>query len=234
MTFEEWMRHRKLSESSILKYEGAISGAMTEWAIAGGLIEGPLTSIRSHSRFEAIASKIRKLPIYIERNKRGHSMYNSALVKYSEFLAEGFDSDIEDDIDNIITNKHITNTEKSSLLKARIGQGIFRQKLIAYWKGCAVTRYKDSSLLVASHIKPWRAATDYERLDPFNGLLLLPTLDRAFDAGLITFEETGAIKISPLLLDAKTLGINAAMKIIPDSKHLPYLSFHREKVFRAT
>ena len=66
------------------KYEGAVSGVMSEWAIDGGLMDGPLTSIQSRSRFEAIALGLRKLLIYQERNDRGHSMYNSALNKYAE------------------------------------------------------------------------------------------------------------------------------------------------------
>ena len=234
MTFEGWLRHRGLSESSILKYEGAISGAMSEWAIDGGLIKGPLTSIQSHSQFEAIALALRKLPIYHERNERGHSMYNSALNKYSEYLADGFDSDVEGDIDAILSQPNVSETEKSNLLKTRVGQGTFRQKLIAYWKGCAVTGYKDCSLLVASHIKPWCAASNSERLDHFNGLLLLPNLDRAFDTGLITFEESGVIRLSPFLENPNSLGITTGMSAALEPKHQPFMRFHRTEVFRAT
>ena len=60
-----------------------------------GLLEGPLTSIRSQTQFESIAKQIRELPIFQERNERGHHMYSSALLKYAEYLSEGFDSDIE-------------------------------------------------------------------------------------------------------------------------------------------
>ncbi|WP_245431366.1 HNH endonuclease signature motif containing protein, partial [Rhodoplanes roseus] len=38
--------------------------------------------------------------------------------------------------------------------------------------GCEV-----EDVLRASHIKPWRDASDQERLDPRNGLLLSATLD---------------------------------------------------------
>jgi putative restriction endonuclease len=233
VTFEDWLRHRGLSESSVLKYEGAVSGAMSQWAVDGGIIEGPLTSIQSHSRFEAIALKLRRLPIYQERNERGHNMYNSALNKYAEYLIEGFDSDVELDIDNIFVQDSVTDTEKSNLLKTRIGQGAFRQKLIAYWKGCAVTGYKDTTILVASHIKPWRAASNSERLDHFNGLLLLPNLDKAFDAGLISFNNDGEILLSPLLKGPELLGISSKMRIHLESQHKEYMRFHREKVFRA-
>ena len=234
MTFEEWMRLRGLSESSVMKYEGAVSGAMSEWAIDGGIMDGPLTSILSHSRFEAIAINLRNLPIYQERNDRGHNMYNSALNKYAEYLLEGFDSDIESDIEEILSQDNVTDTERATLLKTRIGQGNFRQKLISLWGGCAVTGYKDTAMLVASHIKPWSASSNAERLDGYNGLLLLPTLDKAFDSGLISFGQAGNILISPLLQDPEKLGITELMEVNLKSEHQVYMEFHRGSVFRNT
>lgn len=228
------MRHRGLSNASVNNYGGAISGAMSDWAMDGGLIEGPLTSIQSHSQFAAIAGALRNLSIYQERNERGHSMYNSALNKYSEYLACGFDNDVEGDIDDIVSQADITETERRNLLKTRIGQGPFRQKLIAYWKGCAVSGYKDYKLLVASHIKPWRAASNTERLNHFNGLLLLPNIDRAFDSGLITFEKSGAIKLSPLLEAPDKLGIRAEMRVSLTPEHQPFIAFHRAEVFQSS
>lgn len=234
MTFEDWMRLRDLSESSVRKYEGAISGAMSEWAIDGGIISGPLTSILSHSRFESIANRLRNLPIYQERNERGHNMYSCALNKYAEYLQEGFDSDIETDVESILSEHDVTNTDKATLIKTRIGQGVFRQKLISLWGGCAVTGYKDVSMLVASHIKPWRASSNIERLDCYNGLLLLPTLDKAFDSGLISFDKAGAILISPLLQEPESLGISATMSVKLKPEHQVYMEFHRDSVFRST
>ena len=52
------------------------------------------------------------------------------------------------------------------------------------------------ALLVASHIKPWRDADNIERLDQYNGFLLLPNLDKVFDLGFITFRATGEIIVS--------------------------------------
>lgn len=234
MTFEDWMRLRGLSESSVKKYEGAVSGAISEWAIDGGILDGPLTSILSHSRFESIVIALRELPIYQERNERGHNMYNCALNKYAEYLQEGFDSDIEADVEAILSQDCVTDTEKATLLKTRIGQGNFRQKLISLWGGCAVTGYKDTSMLVASHIKPWRASSNIERLDGYNGLLLLPTLDKAFDSGLISFTVSGSILISPLLQEPEGLGITESMSINLKPEHQPYMEFHRDSVFRNT
>lgn len=232
MTFEDWMRLRKLSTSSIKNYEGAIKGAMSDWAMAGGLTDGPLTSIHSHERFQSVAIALRELPIYRERNERGHNMYNSALNKYAEYLAEKFDNDVESDIDSILADGQISETEKGSLIKSRIGQGIFRQRLLSLWGGCSVTGYKDPVMLVASHIKPWRVATNSERLDRYNGLLLLPTLDRAFDSGLITFGEAGEIMISPQLEKPELLPVSPRMNVQLRPMHSEYMMFHRERVFR--
>ena len=232
MIFEDWMIHKRLSPSTALKYDGAITGVLSEWAMANELVDGPLTAINSRIQFDSIAQNIRKLPIFLERNDTGHHMYSSALLKYAEYLSEGFDSDIESDIEMIIADPDISSTEKSSLVKARIGQGTFRQRLIGLWGGCSVTGFKDSNLLVASHIKPWRASSNAERLDKHNGLLLIPNLDRAFDAGLITFEMDGKIRISPQLSDTEKLGITPVLRVSPKPENEIYMAFHRSIVFR--
>jgi putative restriction endonuclease len=58
-----------------------------------------------------------------------------------------------------------------------------------YWGGrCPITGLEQPELLRASHIKPWAdCATDAERLDVFNGLLLGAHIDAAFDSALISF-----------------------------------------------
>lgn len=232
MIFEEWILHRGLSPSSALKYDGAIKGALSEWAIENHLTEGPLTAITSRPHFASISKNIRSLPIFIDRNERGHQMYSSALLKYAEYLAEGFENDVESDIEEIIANPAIDSTEKINLVKARIGQGAFRQRLVGLWSSCSVTGYKDISLLIASHIKPWRASNNTERLDEFNGLLLVPNLDKAFDTGLITFDEDGKISISSQLVEPKIIGITNDLCVSLKPGNEAYMKFHRTEVFR--
>ncbi len=234
MTFEDWMTYRGLSQSSVEKYSGAIKGPLSTWAIDNGLMAGPLTSLTSQLAFSQIASQIHSLPVFQARNARGHNMYSSALSKFSDYLSEGYGSDIESDIDTIFEDEDISKTEKINLVMSRIGQGAFRQKVLSYWTACAVTGFKDTSLLIASHIKPWRASNNYERLNPFNGLLLAPNLDRTFDAGLITFEPDGSIKLSPLLTEPEKLGIVPKMRVSLTSGHEPFMDFHRDFVYRAT
>ena len=71
----------------------------------------------------------------------------------------------------------IPETERNQLVKARIGQGAFRQNVIAVEKACRITGVSDPPFLIASHIKPWKVSSNDERLDGNNGLLLSPHLD---------------------------------------------------------
>lgn len=125
-------------------------------------------------------------------------------------------------------------TTRESLIEARIGQGQFRAKLIEYWGGCAVTGCDFIPVLIASHARPWRDSSNSDRLNPFNGLLLTPNLDKAFDQGFITFENNGRVLISPRLNESTrlALGITDQLKLRSiDAKHYPYFQWHRSHVF---
>lgn len=130
-------------------------------------------------------------------------------------------------------------TEIERLVVQRVGQDIFRAGLLEYWEGrCAVTGLDVPELLRASHIKPWaHCATDAERLDVFNGILLSPNLDAAFDRGLITFADDGAIGISAALTDKEiaALALDPAMRVRGlAAAHRHYLQWHRQHLFRQT
>ena len=88
-------------------------------------------------------------------------------------------------------------TDAERLVVQRVGQDVFREGLLNLWEGqCAVTGLAVTELLRASHIKPWAACeTDAERLDVFNGLLLAPHLDAAFDRGFITVADDGEVVV---------------------------------------
>lgn len=130
----------------------------------------------------------------------------------------------------------ITDTEREALSKSRIGQGKFRTHLKIFWKNCcAVTGCSIVDILRASHIKPWRDSENHERLDYYNGLLLTPNLDAAFDSGLISFDSNGAILISKKLsYDQKAiLGIEDQMSLKRIEKdHHKYLEYHRNHIFK--
>lgn len=137
--------------------------------------------------------------------------------------------------DAMLSSNDITDTEREALIKARIGQGDYRQALLAYWGGCAITDCTVPALLRASHIKPWCEATASERLDPYNGVLLTPNLDLAFDQGLITFDDQGLIRLSPGLDtdSASALHLHPHLRLRKiEPRHCSYLAWHRENLFR--
>lgn len=127
-------------------------------------------------------------------------------------------------------------TEAERLVVQRVGQDIFRRGLVDYWEGrCAITGLRRTELLRASHIKPWAACeTDAERLDVFNGFLLAPHLDAAFDAGLITINDDGAVLVSHVLTndDRQIIGLAGPLRV-PNltEQHRTYLAWHRAKLF---
>jgi hypothetical protein len=128
-------------------------------------------------------------------------------------------------------------TEAERLVVQRVGQDVFRAGLLEYWEGrCAVTGLGVTDLLRASHIKPWTdCASDAERLDVFNGILLAPHLDAAFDRGFITIGDDGAIVVSSVLgaSDRALLGLAAPLRVRSiDAGHRTYLTWHRERVFK--
>ena len=110
--------------------------------------------------------------------------------------------------------------------------------MLEYWEGrCAITGLAVPELLRASHTKPWAdCSTDAERLDVYNGFLLAPQWDAAFDRGFVTVEDSGAVTVSPCLDAAAILALGltpgAAINALND-QHRVYLAWHRGKVFKA-
>lgn len=129
----------------------------------------------------------------------------------------------------------VGDTEREATVRQRVGQSLFRQGLMTLWGGrCAITGLAAPELLRASHAKPWAVATDVERLDVFNGLLLAAHLDAAFDAGLITVRRDGVVLASTTLAaDAiGVLGLSSSLRVELQAPHAPYLQWHRDHVFR--
>ncbi len=128
----------------------------------------------------------------------------------------------------------LAETEREQVTKARVGQGQFRERLLSLWRGCAVTGVARPDLVRASHIKPWRMSNNEERLDPSNGLLLLPQYDHLFDAGFISFDDDGRLLDSPVLgtIPASVLGFErgARLRRITDDNR-KFLEFHRSRLF---
>ena len=124
-------------------------------------------------------------------------------------------------------------TEAERLVVQRIGQDIFRERLIDYWQGrCPLTGITDRALLRASHIKPWKdCKTDDERLDVHNGLLLSALWDAAFDGGLVTFDSDGRPLFGTGICGEAENELRWQSPLKLTGAHKKNLSWHREFVF---
>jgi len=128
-------------------------------------------------------------------------------------------------------------TYREQLIRARRGQGVFRSNVLLREEYCRVTGVREPRHLKASHIKPWRDATDTERLDGSNGLLLSPHIDHLFDEGYLSFSNSRGLLIVPevreKLLDA--WGIDESVNVGEFSRaQSAYLDYHRANVFKHT
>jgi len=126
-------------------------------------------------------------------------------------------------------------TEAERLVVQRIGQDIFRDRLMTYWGGrCPLTGITDPALLRASHIIPWAdCRDDAERLDVHNGLLLSALWDAAFDRGLVTFDDDGQPLFSPCLSEAATSELRWRQPLPLKEKHRLRLTWHRAHLYEA-
>ena len=109
-------------------------------------------------------------------------------------LAEegAFTAALLDDIKQLLVEVP-SSTERDALTKARLGQGLFRQRVSELEPACRVTGLARQEFLVASHIKPWRSCDNSERLSGANGLLLSPHVDKLFDRHWISFDTGGEL-----------------------------------------
>ena len=156
--------------------------------------------------------------------------YNTDLIRYVYRKEE-----VQEQI--IKNNTATSEKQKNELIKAKDGQGDFRTSLLKECNCCPFTLVTDERLLVATHIKPWYASDDKEKVDPKNGFIFTPTFERLFTRGFITFENDKTLSVSPWISPSnqKKLGIYNGKLIdsLPiDDKRKAYLEFHRDFIFK--
>jgi putative restriction endonuclease len=129
----------------------------------------------------------------------------------------------------------IPETDRVALVRARKGQGLFKQRVSKIEARCRITAVENPVHLIGSHCKPWRDSTNEERLNGENGLLLTPSIDHLFDRGFISFEDKGTLIISPVAHRAslQRMGIDTT-KVVKvggfTSGQKQFLDFHRNSV----
>jgi putative restriction endonuclease len=129
----------------------------------------------------------------------------------------------------------IPETEREALIVARRGQGLFKQRVMEIETRCRITGVTNPIHLRASHCKPWRDSNNEERLNGENGLLLTPTIDHLFDRGFISFEDSGALIVSPVAhvpsLNRMGVATDRIVNVgIFTEAQKQFLDYHRESV----
>lgn len=163
------------------------------------------------------------------------SDFRSGLKKFLKFIIYANSNSainlVNEEVCKVEKDLTLTQTERTTIIQSRVGQGKFRESLISYWNGCSLSNCSMTQVLIASHIKPWCDCDNNERLDVFNGLLLLPNYDKLFDKGYITFDQRGRLVVSRLLKseEQEILGVKNGMSLNKiEEGHLQYLKYHND------
>ncbi len=137
----------------------------------------------------------------------------------------------------IAEDEALEATDRRTLIRARVGQGLFRERVLDHEPRCRVTGVDRRIHLIASHCKPWRVSSNEERLDGENGLALTPSIDHLFDKGFITFEDDGRLVVSPVAQEDALvrMGVPVDEKFNAgafSSGQRKYLDYHRDYIFK--
>lgn len=128
--------------------------------------------------------------------------------------------------------KGLTEKNRLALVNARLGQGGYRKRMLNLWENrCALTGCDIVAIVVASHAIPWSDGTIEDCLNEYNGLPLVASFDRLFDAGMISFSDDGVmLKESTLSWEQLSqLGLPASRRLrLVHEGNRRFLKLHRE------
>jgi putative restriction endonuclease len=135
----------------------------------------------------------------------------------------------------IVNDSTVRETDRVAIIRARNGQGLFKDRVSRIESRCRITGVENPVHLIASHCKPWRDSTNEERPNGENGLLLTPSIDHLFDRGFIGFENDGDLIISPVAHrpSLQQMGIDTSTVVNVGeftSGQKEFLDFHRNSV----
>jgi putative restriction endonuclease len=135
--------------------------------------------------------------------------------------------------------------------RIRLRQNLFASRVLGQYEHCCAFCGLDASslrghrLLVASHVKPWAASSNRERLDPRNGIAACTIHDSAFDTGLLsvlpdlTIQRASALErliqagdAAERLFGSDTLGERLRVPVNAPGPGPSFLAYHRREIFR--
>lgn len=203
--------------------------------------------------FASLDPKLQEKNISGAKNssKQDRIIFNDFVTNWDKYIVESeaiyeklknLKKEQKDDSINFDERKLRNCTTKSVLKKERVNQDFFRRMVLAsYENKCCITDIPITELLVASHIIPW-ADDEENRLNPQNGLCLNAIHDKAFDKGLITFDDDYRIVLSSkilkydendgvkqLLIFYDKARINLPTRFLPRQD---FLDYHRKNIFQ--
>lgn len=116
----------------------------------------------------------------------------------------------------------------------RPNQAKFRKILLKGAQRCEATLCELLFALDIAHIKPYHLCNEEEKKDPHNLLLLTASVHRVFDAGYVSFDETGNILISYKFdqWELPCIGLKGNERIAMPGRRNLYLKYHRENIFK--
>ncbi|AMQ05293.1 HNH endonuclease [Sporosarcina psychrophila] len=129
----------------------------------------------------------------------------------------------------------IAETESELKTKIRLGQQKFREGLLPLWDHkCVLCEIELPALLRASYSKPWKDGTSFERVDPYNGVLLCCNHDALYENGFIAFDGQGRLHISSQISeeDYEKYSMHSKMKIARTEENKPYFKWHKKNLFK--
>ena len=161
--------------------------AMKLWNIASLDPEITSTGRRGLSR-----ASVRDRAMWNEMNDNWNSfsVESQQAIETVHLASELIDGTAEDE------SAYPTGEDIFTSTTTRSGQSFFRAVVLSAYSGrCCITGLSVPSLLVASHIVPWRHDR-HNRTNPRNGLLLSVMHDKAFDNGLLTINDDMTVRVS--------------------------------------
>ena len=239
--FDQKIQFVAISNKDSYEYEKPKYKEFESWPNDGYKVDIDLHILNNKIYVNDIKDEIIRFNKYCEpvllysNNNISQNYLISLPVALASLILKLIDEDsllIQNDISkNNNRTSEVNETTTEAIIKARVGQGKFRNDVLNIWNNtCPISNVNKKELLIASHIVSWQLSNDEEKLDPYNGLPLTPSLDKLFDKGYISFSDDGNLLFNKIYEKTlQQLGINNNSKInnLKD-EHKAYLKRHRE------
>lgn len=210
----------------------------------GGTPETAKFAVKKHGETRALMMAVEarreatQKYLAVANSEDSKEAVQNLIEEYDDIVAElkeSIEKQGESELMSVIKEARLDATSKRSEINVRLGQHRFRRMVLARWNSCCAVTGADI-FINASHIKPWRDSSNFDRINPDNGIALSPLYDKAFDQGYISFADDGMLLVAEKFRERLTrLGMNLVVKIselTEDSQ--PFLKHHRQYIFKGT